>query len=122
MRDQLKAGLSGATQEPRKQEGPSVSELSEQITEIKADHTIEATPQRDRHKQSSAEEPITARIRRRTEAGSASDRVTEPDAAPRADEGRPSGSTQNSSLDTPRTFQERIIRERQRKDDGPSPP
>ena len=68
LRDQLKAGLSGAAQEPGKQEGPSVSELSEQIKALKAANTIEAAPQRDRQKQSSAEEPITARIRRRTEA------------------------------------------------------
>jgi len=122
LRDQLKAGLSGTSQEPGKQEGPSVSEIAEQISAIKAAHTIEATPQRDQHKQSSAEEPITARIRRRTRAGLASDLVTEPDVAPGADEGRPSGSTQNSTLESSGTFQERIIRERQRKDDGPSPP
>ena len=122
LRDQLKAGLSGATQEPGKQEGPSVSELSEQIKALKAAHTIEATPQRDRQKHSSAEEPITARIRRRTEADSASDLVTESDVAPEAEDVRMQGSMQNSSLDPPRTFQERIILERQRKDDGPSPP
>ena len=63
LRDQLKAGLSGAAQEPGKQEGPSVSELAERIKALKAANTIEATPQRDRQKHSSAEEPITARIR-----------------------------------------------------------
>ena len=83
---------------------------------------IEATPQRDRQKHSSAEEPVTARIRRRTEAVPASDLVTESDVAPEAEGVRTQGSTQNSSLDPPRTFQERIILERQRKDDGPSPP
>ncbi len=117
LRDQLKFGLSGTSQEPGKQEGPSVSELSEQIKAIKAAHTIEATPERDRQKHSSAEEPITARIRRRTEGLAASDHVTESDAAPAAEELR----TQKSTLDPPRTFQERIILERQRKDDGPTP-
>ena len=47
--------------------GPSVSELAEQIKALKAAHSIEATPQRVRQKQSTAEEPVTARIRRRTE-------------------------------------------------------
>ena len=34
MRDQLKVGLSGAAQEPGKQEGPSISELAEKIKSI----------------------------------------------------------------------------------------
>ena len=118
LRDQLKAGLSGTSQEPGKEAGPSVSEVSEQIKSLKAAHSIEAIPQRDRQKHSTAAEPITARIRRRTGAGFASDLVTEPDVAPEAEDGH----TQNSSLDPPRTFRERIILERQRKDDGPSPP
>jgi len=122
LRDQLKVGLSGAAQEQGREDGPSVPELSERIKSLKAAHSIEAMPQRDRQKPSSAEEPITARIRRRTEAGSASDLVTGSDVEQEADGVHPQGSTQNPSLDPPRTFQERIIRERQRKDDGPSPP
>jgi hypothetical protein len=122
LRDQLKAGLSGATQEPGKQEGLSVAELSEQIKALKAANTIEATPQRDRQKLSAAEEPITARIRRRTEAGSASDPVTDSAFAAEAAGVHLGTATQNSSLDSPKTFQDRIILERLRKDDGPSPP
>ena len=118
LRDQLKSGLSGTGHEPGKEEGPSVSELSERIKSLKAAHSIEAIPQRDRQKNSSADEPITVRIRRRTGAGSASDFVAESDVAPGAEDVH----TQNSSLDPPRTFQERIILERQRKDDGLSPP
>ena len=57
---------------------------SEQIKALKAAHSIEATPQRDRQKHSAAEEPITARIRRRTEGISASEHVTDSDAAPEA--------------------------------------
>src|ERR1700690_1351980 len=68
LRDQLKAGLSGAAHQPEDEEGPSVSELAEQIKSLKAAHSIEATPQRARQKHSSAEEPVTARIRRRQEA------------------------------------------------------
>ena len=36
LRDQLKAGLSGAAQEPGKEDGPSVSELTERIKALKA--------------------------------------------------------------------------------------
>jgi hypothetical protein len=122
LRDQLKAGLSGAAQEAGKQEGPSVAELSERIKAIKAANTIEATPQRIGQRQSSAEEPITAHIRRRTESGSASDPITD-SAFAAEDEGvRMGASTQNSSHDSPRTFHERLVAERQRKDDGPTPP
>jgi hypothetical protein len=122
LRDQLKAGLSGAAQEPGKQEGPSVSEVSEQIKAIKAANTIEATPQRIGQRQSSAEEPITARIRRRTELLSASDPIAESDVTEESVGVHQEGSAENSSLNAPTTFQERIILERQRKDDGPSPP
>ena len=121
LRDQLKAGLSGAAQEPGKQEGPSVSELSERIKALKAANTIEATPQRDRQKHSSAEEPITARIRRRTEAGSASDLVTESDVAPEA-EGDPCGSRRIRPSIRRELSRNASCVERQRKDDGPSPP
>ena len=106
LRDQLKAGLSGTSQESGKQEGPSVSELSEQIKAIKAAHTIEATPQRDRHKQSSAEEPITVRIRRRTEAGSASDVVAESDVASAAENVH----TQNLDLVQSRVTRDQVKR------------
>jgi hypothetical protein len=122
LRDQLKGGLSGATPEPERQAGQSVAEIAEQIKALKAANTIEAVPERDRHKQSSAEEPITARIRRRAEAVPAPDRDTESEVAPNSDGIRSQGSTQNPSLDPSRSFGERIVLERQRKDDGPSLP
>jgi hypothetical protein len=122
LRDQLKTGLSGTAHDPGKEEGPSVSKLSEQIKAIRDANNVEAAPQRIGQRQSSAEESITARIRRRTGAGSTSDRMTESDAAQEAEGDRTPGSAQNSSLDPPRTFQERIALERQRKNDGPSPP
>ncbi len=122
LRDQLKAGLSSTAPEPGKQEGPSVSDLSEQIKAIKAANSIEATPQRDRLKNSAAEEPITARIRRRTERCSESDPMTRSDVVAEPDSLNLRESTQNSAVDTPKSFQERLAAERQRKDDGPSPP
>ena len=39
LRDQLKVGLSGATREPGKEEGPSVSEIAERIKALKAGHS-----------------------------------------------------------------------------------
>ena len=67
LRDQLKAGLSASSHQADKEEGPSASDLAEKIKALKAANSIEATPQRARQKHSTAEEPITARIRRRQE-------------------------------------------------------
>ena len=111
LRDQLKAGLSGAAHEAGKDEGPSVSDIAGKIKALKAAHSVEATPQRARQKQSTAEEPITARIRRRAGSMPASGSADEADAIPVA----------GTSSQPPMTFQERIILERQRKDDGQSP-
>lgn len=111
LRDQIKAGLSGVAQEPGKEEGPSVSELAERIKALKSAHDVEAAPQRIGQRHSSAEEAITARIRRRT-ADSSHERAY----------ACTHESIHDSSADPPRTFQERIILERQRNDDGPTPP
>ena len=105
-----------------KWEGPSVSELSEQIKAIKAANSIEGTPQHIGQRHSPAEEPITARIRCRTETNRASNHVTELDIAPEVEGVRTRGSVQNSSLDSPRTFQDRILKERHAKDDSQCPP
>jgi hypothetical protein len=75
LRDQLKAGLSQATPEPGT---PPVAELSERIKALKAAHTIDAAPERTASRRIAAEEPVTARIRRRTELAPA----IEPDLAP----------------------------------------
>jgi N12 class adenine-specific DNA methylase len=123
LRDQLKAGLSGVAHEPGKEEGPSVSELAERIKALKAAHSIDATPQRVRQKHSSAEEPVTARIRRRTVTIPASDQAIGPDVnASGVGESLPPASAENSSVKPPMTFQERIARERQRSDREPSLP
>jgi N12 class adenine-specific DNA methylase len=68
LRDQLKAGLSRATSESEAEPLPPVCELAEKIKTLKAANTIEAAPERVGKRCSSAEEPVTARIRRRTEA------------------------------------------------------
>jgi hypothetical protein len=132
LRDQLKAGLSGAAHQPDNEEGPSTSDLAEKIKALKASHTIEATPQRVRQKHSTAEEPVTARIRRRTESipasapavssepASGAGATLQPESTAEASTkdlttGAPSdqtGTTQHSSSSA-LTFRERIAMERQ---------
>jgi hypothetical protein len=121
LRDQLKSTLSGAVREPDKEEGPSASDLAEKIKTLKAANTIEATPQRVRQKHSTAEEPVTARIRRRTEANSTFDQAVDEDAASGPGGNESSPPRVNSSPKPPMTFQERIDLERQQASDGQSP-
>jgi hypothetical protein len=65
LRDQLRDGLSGQAPEPGSEKRPEVSELAEKIKALKASETIEATPERTSPRRLAAEEPVTARIRRR---------------------------------------------------------
>jgi hypothetical protein len=81
LRDRLKAGLAGMPPEPGSEPGPTVSEIAAQIKVLKGSHTIEATPARTGNRRPEAEEPVTTRIRRRSEATAASDPVTDADAA-----------------------------------------
>jgi N12 class adenine-specific DNA methylase len=114
LRDQLKGGLSAAAQVQGDKAKPTVSELAERIKALKAAHSIEPTPQRVRQKQSSAEEPVTARIRRRTKAVQTADRVLKPDeAASAADASLRPESAESSSVKPQMTFQGRITTERQ---------
>jgi hypothetical protein len=76
LRDQLKAGLSQATPEPGT---PPVAELAERIKALKAAHTIDAAPERTATRRIAAEEPVTARIRRRAEAIPAIEPPAEPE-------------------------------------------
>jgi N12 class adenine-specific DNA methylase/SAM-dependent methyltransferase len=117
LRDQLKAKLSATGHGSGEELGPTTSELAGRIKELKAANTIEQTPQRAPQKRSSAEEPVTARIRRRQEANSDSAQVVEEDATSEPP------AVGNASTRQPMTFQERIAMERQRnRRDGPSPP
>ena len=75
LRHQLKAGLC-TSHGPGTEGGPSVAEIAAQVKSLKAAHNIEAAPQRARQKHSAAEEPITARIRRRAEAARLSDQAS----------------------------------------------
>jgi hypothetical protein len=80
LRDQLKAGLSAQAPAADGEPGPTVPELADRIKALKAAHTIEATPQRVGKRRFSAEEPVTARIRRRTADSSDPDPAIGPDA------------------------------------------
>jgi hypothetical protein len=122
LRDQLKVGLSATAHEPDNEKGPSVSEPAEKIKSLKAAHSIDPMPQRVRQKQSTAEEPVTARIRRRTEATSPLNQQTESDATPQTDAAQKSASPENSAAEPEITFQERIAIERQRNSEGPPGP
>ena len=104
-RDQLKAGLSATAQAQGDEATANVGELAERIKALKAAHSIEATPQRVRQKHSSAEEPVTARIRRRTEAAPASYHDS---------------AGEDSSIEAGMTFRERIARDRRRNEPEPS--
>jgi superfamily II DNA or RNA helicase len=119
LRDQLKACLSATAQVEGNESKPAVSELAERIKTLKAAHSIEATPLRVRQKQFSAEEPVTARIRRRAGAVHGSDPSIQPDvAASAAGASGPPETAQDSAIKPQMTFQERIAREGQGKD-GP---
>ncbi len=115
LRDQLKAGLSATAQAQSDEHKPNVSELAEKIKALKTANNVEAAPQRVRQKQSTAEEPVTARIRRRTEAMLPQ---SESDDASGQGLGMPAKADSNdSSTKPPMTYPERIALERQRKDD-----
>jgi len=61
---------------------PSISEVVEQIKALKAAHTVEATPERAGTRRTvAAEEPVTTRIRRRTDAVPAPEPAREPEVA-----------------------------------------
>ena len=123
LRDQLKAGLSATAHDASNENGPTVSELADRVKALKAANTIETTPQRVQSKQASAEEPITARIRKRQEANSASDHPVEGNVSPEPSALQPPPAAGDDSSDgQPMTFQERIEMERQRKDQEPSLP
>lgn len=117
--DQLKSGLSASAYESGTDKRPSTPELAEKIKSLKAANNVEVTPQRARQKHSSAEEPITARIRRRAEEAPVSDPVVGTTAATDAKPSLSPDSAQNSFCKPPVTFQERVAKERQRRDQEP---
>ena len=121
LRDQLKESLSATSHLPGDEGKPTMSELADKIKSLKTANSIDATPQRARQKHSSAEEPVTARIRRRAEAPPDTDTGMSEVAVSPAEIFTPAETTdQSSSMKPQMTFRERIAIERQRKDREPS--
>jgi hypothetical protein len=73
LRDALKAGLSGVAAEPGTEPRKSVSDLADRIKKLRVANIAEGTSDRIGKRGSSAEEPVTTRIRRRTEKTPASE-------------------------------------------------
>jgi hypothetical protein len=127
LRDRLKRSLSATAHQADDGKEPRSSKLAAKIKALIAAHSIEAAPQRARPKPSTAEEPITARIRRRQEANTEASEAVQPGDALRAEAANDNyhadndNQPRNSSV-KPLTFQERIALERQRQDQGPSLP
>jgi hypothetical protein len=115
LRDQLKAGLSATAHDVSNESGPTVSELAEMVKALKAANTIETTPQRIQRKQAAADEPITARIRRRQAANT---EAAEPPSPEAANDNHHADNDNRSQL----SFAERIATERQRRDHEPNLP
>jgi len=67
VRDQLRAVLSGLSPESGNGSLSTAAELTERFQALKAANTVESAPERLSGRQTSAAEPVTARIRRRME-------------------------------------------------------
>jgi hypothetical protein len=122
LRDQLKAGLSATAHQPDNDERPSASDLAEKIKALKSANTIEATPQRVRQKRSTAEEPVTTRIRRRHEGGPPFDQAVKQGISPTAPATLPPESSDDSPSQPPKFFQARVARSDRNDDDSNLPP
>jgi hypothetical protein len=120
LRDQLKLALSGVNTDSDDESGPNAFGLADKIKALKAANTIEATPQRVRQKHSTAEEPVTARIRRRAEATPTSSQAIESDPTPDAGSAAASPSVENSCGKPEMKFEDRIAFKRQNKGQEPS--
>ncbi len=124
LRDQLKVKLSATAHGSDEEGGPAASELADRIKALKAANTIEAAPQRTRHKKAAAEEPVTARIRRRHREDAEAVRTDDAPqpVSPQAPE--PANDNHHAANDNrpPLSFAERIALERQRQEQGPSLP
>lgn len=129
LRDQLKAGLAGtapqssgnAATESSAESRPTITDLADRIKALKAEHTIEATPERTGIRRLDAEEPITARIRRRAATSFATDPAMRPDAAESAAPTDPDdltlpGTASDQAGITDKLFHEQIADQRRWKD------
>ena len=131
----LKLGLSGATTDQGTEKRPTVTEVAERIKALKAANTVDAMPARVSNRSFSAEEPITARIRRRVDPlasredglpdrspvpeGSPSSPVTDAPAVEALLAAADEPSTYISPATRKTTYEDRIATSRQRTDHKP---
>jgi N12 class adenine-specific DNA methylase len=66
LRDQLRDGLAGTPPPKDGADRPTVAALAERIGAVRGAHVVAATPERAERRATVAEEPVVARIRRRT--------------------------------------------------------
>ena len=115
LRDQLKAGLSGKTPATDSEAPLSLSELASRFKALKGTHTVDATPQRTERRHSEAEEPVTARIRRRAAENATPEMAEESKAMEPAETPTlPESEEEEFSYDREGTYQDRIARSRRR--------
>jgi hypothetical protein len=119
LRDQLKAKLSTTGTEGAATDTPSVSELADRIKGIMAVSAVETPADRTTSRTSTAEVPVSARIRLRQKA---TDRPLEPGTLPESNTSTPSTAGESSSNRSPMTFRERLALERQERDREPDFP
>jgi len=121
LRDRLKAGLSGKTSEPGTEAGESISELAERIKQVRGAHTVEAAPQRTATRRLTAEEPVTATIKRRSEASLTTDATaacaSSPESTPSSVPGIVGVPGQPDA-----NYQERVVTSRRQKECDPRLP
>ncbi len=109
LRDQLKVALSAPSGEAAKAGAPEAPELAEQIKALRAAQTIEAAPLRvGKRRLAAAEEPVTARIRRKTGAIPPSDPHIESDAVSESGDTFSPKLARNPSGKPQVTFQDRV--------------
>ena len=120
LRDRLKAGLSAGGRPAGDEEGPDAGELADRIKALKAANAVVAAPQRAGQTNATAEEPITARIRRRQgQAGTGTTRTDED--VGHDDKWHQQGTGDESAEGRPKSFRDRIRLERQTTSEGQSP-
>lgn len=111
LRDQLKAGLAGQPSASGDTSAATVSDLAGRIKALMAERTIEAAPERARSRRVDAEEPVTARIRRRSRKASGSGERAGAEPESLTDQ-----TTETPPIPPTMFFQERIANERQQQE------
>jgi N12 class adenine-specific DNA methylase len=122
LRDRLKAGLSATGSEGAAKDSPSVSELADRIKGIMAVNTVETPADRAAPRTSTAEVPVTAKIRRRQEAGANVTRAVEGQSKVETLAVSSEPPTNLTDIPPSTSFVDRIVLERSSQDHERTPP